>query len=88
MKTIAFIGVGKIGQTIAFNVLTGGYIEEAIIYDIIPELPEKFEHELRHAIASRRLKVDILSTNNLDDVVDADIVVITAGKPRKAGMSR
>jgi malate dehydrogenase len=88
MKTIAFIGVGKIGQTIAFNVLTGGYIEEAIIYDIIPELPEKFEHELRHAIASRRLKVDILSTNNLDDVADAGIVVIAAGKPRKAGMSR
>ncbi|GAA5419743.1 L-lactate dehydrogenase [Sulfurisphaera tokodaii] len=88
MTKIAFIGVGKIGQTIAFNTIMDGYADEVMIYDIIPELPEKFEHELRHALASKRLKVELLSTNNLDDVAGADIVVITAGKPRKPGMSR
>jgi len=88
MTKVAFIGSGKIGQTIAFNTIMGGYIDEAVIYDIIPELPEKFEHELRHALASRKLKVEVLGTNNIEDVNGADIVVITAGKPRKPGMSR
>ena len=88
MTKIAFIGVGKIGQTIAFNTIMDGYADEVMFYDIIPELPEKFEHEVRHALASKRLAVEILSTNNLDDIAGADIVVITAGKPRKAGMSR
>ena len=88
MTKIAFIGIGKIGQTIAFNTIMDGYAEEVMFYDIIPELPEKFEHEIRHALASKRLHVDILATNNLDDIAGADIVVISAGKPRKAGMSR
>ncbi|MEM0092006.1 MAG: lactate/malate dehydrogenase family protein [Saccharolobus sp.] len=88
MLKIAFIGAGKIGQTIAYSTIFDGFVSEAIIYDIIPELPEKFEHELRHALASRGMATEVLGTNSIDDVNNADIVVITAGKPRKAGMSR
>ncbi|BBG24928.1 lactate/malate dehydrogenase family protein [Sulfuracidifex tepidarius] len=88
MTKIGFIGTGKIGQTIAFNTLMGGYVDEAVLYDIIPDLPEKFEHELRHALASRRLKTEVLGTNSLDDVTSCDVVVVTAGKPRKPGMDR
>ncbi|MEM4884956.1 MAG: malate dehydrogenase, partial [Saccharolobus sp.] len=53
MLKIAFIGAGKIGQTIAYSTIFDGFVSEAILYDVIPELPEKFEHELRHALASR-----------------------------------
>jgi len=88
MTKIAFIGIGKIGQAIAFNTIMDGYADEVMFYDIIPELPEKFEHEIRHALAAKSLHVEILATNNLDDIAGADIVVISAGKPRKAGMSR
>jgi malate dehydrogenase len=88
MTTIGFIGTGKIGQTIAFNVLMGGYTDEAILYDIIPDLPQKFEHELRHALASRRLRTEVMGTNSLEDVSSCDVIVITAGKPRKPGMDR
>ena len=88
MTTIAFIGVGRIGQNIAFNTIMQGFVDEAIFYDIVPEVPQKFEHEVRHALSSRRIRTEILSTNNIDDVTGADIVVISAGRPRKAGMSR
>ena len=88
MTTIAFIGVGRIGQNIAFNTITQGFVDEAIFYDIVPEVPQKFEHEVRHALASRRIRTEVLGTNNIDDVAGADIVVISAGRPRKAGMSR
>ncbi len=88
MLKIAFIGVGKIGQTIAYSTIFDGLAKEAILYDIIPELPEKFEHELRHALATRGLPTEVIGTNSLDDVSNADIIVITAGKPRKPGMSR
>ncbi|BBD72965.1 malate dehydrogenase [Sulfodiicoccus acidiphilus] len=88
MAKIAFIGVGKIGQTIAYSIIMDGLASEAMIYDVIPELPDKFEHELRHALATRGLNTEILSSNNIQDVNGADVVVITAGKPRKPGMSR
>jgi len=88
MVKVAFIGIGKIGQTIAYSTILDGLVSEAILYDIIPELPEKFEHELRHALASRGISTEVIGTNSLDDVNNADIIIITAGKPRKAGMSR
>lgn len=88
MAKVAFIGIGKIGQTIAYSTILDGLVSEAILYDIIPELPEKFEHELRHALASRGISTEVIGTNSLDDVNNADIIIITAGKPRKAGMSR
>ncbi len=88
MVKIAFIGVGKIGQTIAYSVIFDGLASEVILYDIIPELPEKFEHELRHAMATRGLSTEVIGTNSLDDVANADIILIMAGKPRKPGMSR
>ncbi|ARM74798.1 lactate/malate dehydrogenase family protein [Acidianus manzaensis] len=88
MTKIAFIGVGKIGQTIVYSSVIDGIFDEIMLYDIIPELPDKFEHELRHAFASRGVKTEIISTNNIDDISNSDIVVIAAGKPRKPGMSR
>lgn len=88
MTKIAFIGVGKIGQTIAYSTVFDDLAEEYVFYDIIPELPEKFEHEVRHALASRGLKASVMGTNSLADVNGMDLVVITAGKPRKPGMSR
>ncbi|MEM3848102.1 MAG: malate dehydrogenase, partial [Metallosphaera sp.] len=88
MAKVGFIGAGKIGQTIAYSAMVSGAVDEAVIYDIIPELPEKYEHELRHAFATRGIKLEVLGTNSLDDVSGMDIVVISAGKPRKPGMSR
>ncbi|AHC50750.1 malate dehydrogenase [Sulfolobus acidocaldarius SUSAZ] len=88
MVKVAFIGVGRVGQTIAYNTIVNGYADEVMLYDVVPELPEKFEHEIRHALAALRVKTELLSTNNIDDISGADIVVITAGKPRKPGMSR
>ncbi|AEB95735.1 lactate/malate dehydrogenase family protein [Metallosphaera cuprina] len=88
MAKVGFIGAGKIGQTIAYSAMVSGAVDEAVIYDIIPELPEKYEHELRHAFATRGIKLEVLGTNSLDDVSGMDIIVISAGKPRKPGMSR
>jgi malate dehydrogenase len=85
---ISFIGVGRIGQTIAYSSIMNGLADSVTLYDIVNELPQMFEEELRHAMASVHIKTEILSTTKLEDVANSDIVVITAGKPRKAGMSR
>jgi Malate/lactate dehydrogenases len=88
MTKVGFIGVGRIGQTIAYSTVMDGFVDEVFFYDIINELPEKFEHEMRHAMATRGIKTEIVATNSLGDVKGADIIVITAGRPRKPGMSR
>ncbi|BCU66811.1 malate dehydrogenase [Sulfolobales archaeon HS-7] len=88
MTKIGFVGVGKIGQTIAYSIVMDGLANEAVFYDIVPEVGEKFEHEMRHAVTTRGLNVEMLGTTNIDDINNYDIIVITAGKPRKEGMSR
>jgi malate dehydrogenase len=88
MARIGIIGVGKMGQTIAYSIASRGLVEEMILYDIIPELAEKVEHEFRHALASLDVKIELKGTDKLEEVEGTDLIVITAGKPRKAGMSR
>lgn len=65
MAKVGFIGAGKIGQTIVYSALVSGAVDEAIIYDIIPELPDKFEHELRHAFATKGIKAEVLGPTPL-----------------------
>ncbi|AEE93202.1 Lactate/malate dehydrogenase [Acidianus hospitalis W1] len=88
MIKASFIGIGKIGQTIAYSAMTRGIFDEVVLYDIIPEFPEKFEHGLRRALASLRIDTEVIGTNSIDDVTGSDIVVISAGRPRRPGMSR
>jgi len=88
MTKVGIIGVGKLGQTIAYSIASRGLVDEMILYDIVPELAEKVEHEFRHALASLNVKTDIKGTDKIEDVEGMDIIVIVAGKPRKPGMSR
>ncbi|MEM0173212.1 MAG: lactate/malate dehydrogenase family protein [Sulfolobaceae archaeon] len=88
MVRVGIVGVGKLGQTIAYSIASRGLVDEMILYDIVPELAEKVEHEFRHALASLNIKTEIKGTDKIEEVEGTDIILIVAGKPRKPGMSR
>ncbi len=88
MVKIGFVGSGRIGQTIIASTLMDGFVDDSVIFDIAPEVPQRFADEMRHSLAEARLNTRVLGTNDINDVKDCDVVVISAGKPRKADQDR
>jgi malate dehydrogenase len=88
MVKIGFVGAGRIGQTLTYSTLLSGISEEATIFDIVPNLPQRFKDELLHALAASHINIKLSATNSLDEVKDNDIIVISAGKPRQPNQDR
>jgi malate dehydrogenase len=56
------------------------------VCDIKPGLANAFAEELRHVAASLRLDVEVIACERDEDVAGADIILVSAGKPRTAGV--
>ncbi|MCL4400668.1 malate dehydrogenase [Candidatus Parvarchaeota archaeon] len=88
MVRVSFIGAGRIGQTIIYATLMSGAIDEAIVMDIVPNVPDRMKDELMHALSAEGINTRIIATNSIDKVENSDIILISAGKPRTANQSR
>ena len=89
VKKITVIGAGNVGATVANDVAIRNLAEEVILIDIVENLAEgkaldMWESSSIWGFHSRVKGV----TNDYSASKDSDIIVITAGKPRKPGMSR
>jgi len=85
---IGIVGVGRVGRALAYTLIHENYITELSLVDIIPNLSMVFSEELRHALASLGREISINHYTNPSDITNADIVLITAGKPRTPDMTR
>lgn len=86
-KKIGLIGAGHVGEEICREVITKE-LGDVILYDIIEDMPQG--KALDQSEATPLLGVSYIprGSNNLDDLKGSDVIVITAGVPRKPGMSR
>lgn len=86
-KKIALIGAGNIGGTLALLI---GLKElgDVVIFDIAEGTPQGKALDVSQALAIEGCNAAIQGTNDYKDICDADVVIITAGSPRKPGMSR
>jgi len=86
-KKIALIGAGQIGGTLALLI---GLKElgDVVLFDIVDGVPQGKSLDIAQAGAVEDYDARILGTNSYDDIKGADIVIVTAGVPRKPGMSR
>jgi len=82
------IGVGRVGQVTAFALAHEPYIDELTLVDIAPKLAWAVAEEIRHARAGMHIPLEVNAFENVDEFSNADIVVVTAGKPAAPGMSR
>ncbi|MDY6804006.1 MAG: malate dehydrogenase [Cyanobacteriota bacterium] len=84
---VSVIGAGKVGSTIA-QMLAQKNIADVVLLDIIEGWPQGVALDLMEARGVLRHDRHIIGTNDYADTANSDIVIITAGKARKPGMTR
>lgn len=84
---VTVVGAGHVGSTTAQRILEKGYADVALV-DIIEGVPQGKALDLREAAPVEGYDGKIVGSNRYDETENSDLVVITAGLPRKPGMSR
>jgi malate dehydrogenase len=86
-KKIALIGGGNIGGTLA---LLAGLKEmgDIVIFDIAEGLPQGKALDIAQAGAVERFDAKLAGANSYEAIKGSDVIIVTAGVPRKPGMSR
>ncbi|HUV31289.1 MAG TPA: malate dehydrogenase [Acidobacteriota bacterium] len=86
-KKIAVIGAGHVGATTAMYLAEANFAD-VVLVDIVEGMPVGKGLDLTQAGPVRGYNAMVLGTNKYQDIKGADIVIMTAGMPRKPGMSR
>jgi malate dehydrogenase len=86
-RKIALIGAGQIGGTLAHLVATKE-LGDVVLFDIMEGVPQGKALDLAQAGPVEGFDVKLKGTNSYSDIAGADVVIVTAGVPRKPGMSR
>ena len=87
-KKISLIGSGMIGGTLA-HLAQLKNLGDVVLFDIAEDMPQGKALDLSQAGAVDGCDGgDVSGTNDYKDIADSDVVIVTAGVPRKPGMSR
>ncbi len=86
-RKISLIGAGNIGGTIAHLILLKG-LGDVVLYDIAEGVPQGKALDILQCSYVTGSDVKVKGSNSYSDIRDSDVVVVTAGVPRKPGMSR
>jgi malate dehydrogenase len=86
-KKIALIGGGQIGGTLA-HLVALKELGDVVMFDIAEGLPQGKTLDLSQAGPIDGFNARLKGTNDYADIKGADVVIVTAGVPRKPGMSR
>src|SRR5881409_2611884 len=86
-KKVTIIGSGNVGATTAHWVASKE-LADVVLIDIVEGVPQGKGLDLLEAMPIEKRDSSIIGTNDYADTANSDIVIITAGIPRKPGMSR
>ncbi|MEA3540615.1 MAG: malate dehydrogenase [Pseudomonadota bacterium] len=86
-KKIALIGAGNIGGTLA-HLAAQKELGDIVLFDIAEGIPQGKALDLSQCGPVEGFDAVITGTNDYKDIEGADVVIVTAGVPRKPGMSR
>ena len=84
---IAFIGAGNIGGTMAHLSALRGY-GDLVLFDIAEGIPQGKALDLAQCAPIENYDFKIVGSNSYKDIANSDLVIVTAGVPRKKGMNR
>ena len=88
MKKVTVVGAGKYGSMTALRVAEYNLASEVIMTDIVEGLPQGLALDMNQSRFVEKFDTKVVGTNEYKDTANSDVVVITAGLPRKPGMSR
>jgi len=86
-KKIALIGGGQIGGTLA-HLAALKEMGDVVLFDIVEGLPQGKSLDLAQSAPVEGYNAAMKGANDYEDIAGADVVIVTAGVPRKPGMSR
>ena len=86
-KKISLIGAGQIGGTLA-HLITIKELADVVLFDIDEGLAKGKALDIAQSTSVNGSNVSIIGTNKYEDTKNSDAIIITAGIPRKPGMSR
>src|SRR4030066_2035349 len=86
-KKVTVIGAGNVGATAAQR-LAEKELCDVVLVDIIEGVPQGKSLDLAEAAPIEKHDAHLIGANSYEETRDSDIVIITAGIPRKPGMSR
>jgi len=85
---ITVIGAGNVGATAAQRIAEKELANEVVLVDIVEGVPQGKGLDMYESAPIEGFDTKVIGTNGYDETANSDIVVITAGIPRKPGMSR
>jgi malate dehydrogenase len=86
-KKISLIGAGQIGGTLAHLIATKE-LADVVLFDVAEGIAKGKALDISQSLAIDGANVNLTGTNNYEDTKNSDVIIITAGVPRKPGMTR
>jgi len=86
-KKISLIGAGQIGGTLA-HLIALKELGDLVLFDVAEGIAKGKALDIAQSSSVDGFDVSILGTNNYEDTKNSDVIIITAGVPRKPGMTR
>ena len=86
-KKISLIGAGQIGGTLA-HLISIKELADVVLFDVVEGVAKGKALDISQSNAVDGFNVNLVGTNNYNDTKNSDVVIITAGIPRKPGMTR
>ena len=88
MKKISLIGAGQIGGTLAHLIGLKELVNEVVLFDVASGVAKGKALDIAQSSSVDGFNVKFSGTDDYQDIKDSDVIIVTAGVPRKPGMSR
>ena len=88
MKKISLIGAGQIGGTLAHLIGLKELVNEVVLFDVASGMAKGKALDIAQSSSVDGFNVKFSGTDDYQNIKDSDVIIITAGVPRKPGMSR
>ena len=88
MSKVTVVGAGKYGSTTVQRLAEADIVDAVVMIDIVEGLPQGLALDMNQSRPLLGYRTIVTGTNDYADTAGSDVVVITAGLPRKPGMSR
>ena len=86
-KKITLIGAGQIGGTLA-HLIALKDLADVVLFDVVSGIAKGKALDIAQSSPVNRFNVNLLGTDDYQDTKNSDVIIITAGVPRKPGMTR
>ena len=86
-KKISLIGAGQIGGTLA-HLISIKELADVVLFDVVEGVAKGKALDIAQSTSVDGFNINLIGTNNYEDTKNSDVIIITAGIPRKPGMTR